>query len=237
MSPLRRSTGNMYPWVTHMHTHLGGRCPHRCSYCYVQARRPARYQGALRLVEKELDEPYTSAKTVGEARAAGFDRPVVFIDHCNDMWAEEVPPQWVERIVTHVLKWPGSDYVFQTKNPRGYSAYVNVIPASSLLGVTIESTFPTEAVSMAPDPCERYRAFRRLPWRRKFVTIEPIMRLQVGLMIHWITDLQPEFVNIGADSKKTHLPEPSAEEIRALIAALESVTEVRGKHNLARILR
>jgi len=31
--PLVKSKGNMYSWTTHMHTHLGGQCPHKCSYC------------------------------------------------------------------------------------------------------------------------------------------------------------------------------------------------------------
>lgn len=34
---LTKSKGNMYPWVTHTHTHLRGECPHGCRYCYVQA--------------------------------------------------------------------------------------------------------------------------------------------------------------------------------------------------------
>ena len=33
--PLVKSTGNMYSWVDCMHTHLGGECPHKCSYCYA----------------------------------------------------------------------------------------------------------------------------------------------------------------------------------------------------------
>ena len=32
---LKKTKGNMYPWVTHTHSHLGGECPHRCVYCYV----------------------------------------------------------------------------------------------------------------------------------------------------------------------------------------------------------
>jgi DNA repair photolyase len=49
---LKKSNGNMYPWVTHTHAHLGGECPHRCAYCYVdnpRFGRPAKYTGALRL--------------------------------------------------------------------------------------------------------------------------------------------------------------------------------------------
>jgi hypothetical protein len=33
--PLKKSEGNMYPWVTHTHSHLAGACPHECK-CYVQ---------------------------------------------------------------------------------------------------------------------------------------------------------------------------------------------------------
>lgn len=29
---LKKSTGNMYPWVTHTHTHLGGECSHKCVF-------------------------------------------------------------------------------------------------------------------------------------------------------------------------------------------------------------
>jgi DNA repair photolyase len=32
-----KAKGNMYPWVTHMHSHLRGACSHACPYCYVQA--------------------------------------------------------------------------------------------------------------------------------------------------------------------------------------------------------
>jgi DNA repair photolyase len=52
---LKKSTGNMYPWVTHTHCHLGGQCPHKCVYCYVDNfpyGRPEKYKGALRLIEK-----------------------------------------------------------------------------------------------------------------------------------------------------------------------------------------
>ena len=28
---ITKAVGNMYDWVTHMHTHLAGRCSHECS--------------------------------------------------------------------------------------------------------------------------------------------------------------------------------------------------------------
>jgi hypothetical protein len=28
---LKKSVGNMYEWVTHVHAHLGGKCGHECA--------------------------------------------------------------------------------------------------------------------------------------------------------------------------------------------------------------
>ena len=75
--PLVKSKGNMYDWVTHMHTHLGGQCPHKCSYCYVQRNRfgvNPKYQGDLRIISQELNVNYGSDK-------------ILFIEHMNDMFA------------------------------------------------------------------------------------------------------------------------------------------------------
>ena len=47
----------------------------------------------------------------------------------------------------------------------------------------------------------------------------------------------PNQVNIGADSKRNNLPEPSKEKVLALIAELEKFTVVKQKSNLARLLK
>ena len=73
---INRQTGNMYPWVTHMHSHLGGECPHKCIYCYVdnpRFGRPERYKGKLRLLDWEFKVNYESGNTI-------------FIEHKNDLF-------------------------------------------------------------------------------------------------------------------------------------------------------
>ena len=65
--PLTKTKGNNYEWITHAHSHLGGRCVHECSYCYVdnpRFGRPERYKGELRLIEKEFSVNYGSGKTI-----------------------------------------------------------------------------------------------------------------------------------------------------------------------------
>jgi hypothetical protein len=56
--------------------------------------------------------------------------------------------------------------------------------------------------------------------------------------VELIKGASPTFVNIGADSKKSKLLEPSKEKILALIEELTiSGIEVRQKSNLKRLLR
>ena len=101
----------MYDWVTHTHSHLAGKCPHECAYCYVQAmanvypNMKAKYSGPARLIEEELAVDYGAGKTI-------------FIEHMNDLFAEAVTDEMIGRIICHCNGYPENKYVFQIKNPN-----------------------------------------------------------------------------------------------------------------------
>lgn len=231
---LVKSKGNMYDWVTHMHTHLRGRCPHGCRYCYVQAmskRFPnmaKQYGGELRLDESELLVNYGSNK-------------IIFIEHQNDMGCQSVPLEWIEAIGGHCRKYPDNEYVFQSKNPAALRRMLYCFPDRSLFGTTVESDLIPHDVydigCLPPPPKNRLEAM--LGWNvRKFITVEPVMRMHdpVGFA-RMIADCKPEFVNIGADSKGIGLDEPSKEQLGGFIEALHvyGVT-IKHKTNLGRLL-
>ncbi len=225
---LTKARGNMYPWVTHCHTHLAGECPHRCSYCYVQrgaARLSGKYKGPLRLIEQEFKVNYGQGRTI-------------FIEHLNDLFAEGVPDEWIERIVEHVWRFNRNWYVFQTKNPGRAIGFMRGLPAESSVGVTIETNRDTSAWSKAPSPTERaYGAHALLEWTSTFITIEPILDFDLAEFADLIRRCYPSFVNIGADSKGCGLPEPPADKVRDLIRELHRLgIEIRQKTNLERIL-
>jgi DNA repair photolyase len=227
---LKRSTGQMYPWITHQHTHLGGECPHRCIYCYVSGfrKRSAKYQGELRLIEEEFKVYYGAGKTI-------------FIEHCNDLFAAAVPERFIWRILNHCKWWPWNTYVFQTKNPARYKDFLNWLPPRGcILGITIETNRIIQGISKAPSPEDRFKAFAAVELEpyHKFITIEPVLDFDVGILAQWIEWIRPEFINLGADSKNHNLPEPSVEKIEALIAELKKHgIELREKHNLQRLRR
>jgi hypothetical protein len=225
--PLKKSDGNMYPWVTHMHAELGGECSHKCSYCYVNNvrwGRAPRYCGEVRLIEAETKTRFGTGK-------------VIFKEHMNDLFAVGVPDETIVKIIDHCHQWPDNTYVFQTKNPARYFTR-NCFPEKSIFGTTIETNrdIPAE-ISTAPQPQSRASAMASLR-ADKFITIEPVMDFDVDILAGWIANINPKFLNLGADSKNHNLPEPTVDKIFALVDKLKEYgIELREKHNLARLTR
>jgi len=228
---LVRQKGNMYPWVTHMHAHLAGACPYRCVYCYVQ-RSPrgiaAKYQGEQRLLPDELGVKY------GKGR-------VIFIEHCADLFATDVSSDWIDKILRHCRAYPKNRYVFQSKNPNRMWAWRCSMPIGSSVGVTIETNRSTVGISQAPQPSMRLAILQGQDWatwgHAMFITVEPILAMDPEHFAQQIALARPAFVNIGADSKRCGLKEPSRKDVLALIAKLgEHKIEIREKHNLARLI-
>lgn len=68
------------------------------------------------------------------------------------------------------------------------------------------------------------------------MTLEPIMAFDVDKLEPWLTVLNPDFVNIGADSKSHDLPEPTQAQIEELVFVLKAAgIDVRLKDNLKRL--
>ncbi|MFH1230044.1 MAG: DUF5131 family protein [Planctomycetota bacterium] len=233
--PLNKSRGNMYDFVTHMHSHLGGECPHKCSYCYVQKNRfgvPDRYKGEPRLIEKELLVNYGSGKTI-------------FIEHMNDLFAYKIKYEWIKTICEHCKKYPDNKYIFQTKNPIRALEYFEYFPSNFMIGTTIETNRKdTYKFSEAPYTWSRGQALKLFVDKgiQVFVTIEPITDFDItdefnNGLLDWMKEIKPAFINIGADSKNCNLPEPSPEKVRALIEGLQGAgLTIKKKSNLRRIL-
>ena len=225
--PLNRvkAGSNMYQgWVTHTHTHLGGECSHGCSYCYVDHipfGRPAKYKGEIRLISKELAVKYGSGKTI-------------FIEHLNDLFARDVPREFIELVLQHCREWPANTYVFQTKNPERLKAWR--FPKGSIIGITLETNRDIPGISNAPSPRSRADSFEDLNAEKKFITIEPVLDFDVCELADMIWRIDPFFVNLGADSKNHGLPEPTVEKVGNLVKRLKKMgIDLREKHNLERL--
>jgi hypothetical protein len=224
---MNKTKGNMYDWVMPWNP-LAGECPHKCVYCSTKSImfRPSckkKYSGELRLDENAMKKPLGKGNTW-------------FVCAQNDLFAQEVPQEFIHKIIRRCKEYPENTYVFQSKNPERMF-YIGVLrwPEKNIVGTTIETNRHYLGWSVAPETIQRAKEMVKIQGR-KFVTIEPIFNFDIDILTSWIAQIKPEFVNIGADSKKHNLPEPSPEKIKALISELSKFTEVRLKSNLKRLL-
>lgn len=212
--PLNKQKGNMYAFVTHTWNPIRGECPHDCSYCYMKVYP----QGEFRFAEKEM------GTNLGKGN-------FIFVGSSTDMWLGQ--PEWIVATLNHCSKYLNR-YLFQSKDPARFLFFIDFMPSDFVLGTTIETNRDYE-VNQAPTPEARMLAMLDSP-RPKMVSIEPIMDFDLGILLHWVEDIKPLFVSIGADSKGHKLPEPSADKLQALIEALNKATILKLKDNLNRLL-
>jgi hypothetical protein len=232
--PLTKTNGNMYDWVTHTWSCLNGACPHDCSYCSTKS--------------KAIIYPNTKKAYSGEPRCNPNDANTklgggkkIFVAHTSDLFAEGVPSSCTLQILDQCKRYPLNLFIFQSKNPG--RAVDGIFPPHYWFGTTIE-TDDDELLrqhSRAPDSYHRANGLLQMRYwknqpQRTFVTIEPIMKFHLHHMLATIELANPNFVNIGADSKNHHLPEPTWDEVMELIDELKSRgIEIREKSNLERL--
>ena len=236
---------NMYQWVTHTHNHLAGACPHACTYCSTQdlARRfPAmaeRYSGEPRLLSMEFGVDYNK-RWRPTPDSEWRTEKTIFMENCSDLFADSIDGFWIIDILKHAAQYPGNTYVFQTKNPGRVNTWIPSFPPHFLIGTTAESNRHYQSMSISPTPMERMKAMRFLaiPEDQKFLTIEPVLRFNVGQFVAEIIQSYVGTIYIGADSKNHGLPEPTGEEIGELVRALrEAGKTVVLKSNLSRLYK
>lgn len=221
---LNKSKGNMYPFVTHTWNAIKGKCEHDCVYCYMKQFK----QNDLRLDEKEFKTDL------------GRDN-FIFVGSSTDMFADGVKVKWIGRTIKHCCAFPDNKYLFQSKNPLRMVVWRDKFPPNTILGTTIETNNNSLGLQYSKAPKVSERGF----WLsvlsnanfKTMVTIEPILDFDVANLVLLIEKCKPAWVNIGADSKRHGLPEPSSEKVKELIAELEQFTEVKVKKNLKRLMK
>jgi len=214
---LNKSKGNMYEFITHTWNTVKGECYHDCSYCYMKRwgkLNPVRFD------EKELKTDLGSGN-------------FIFVGSSNDMFAEDIPMEWIEKTLEHCNKYDNK-YLFQTKNPARMGCFE--LPENYAICTTIETNriYP-EIMGNTPEPVDR-GLFMSLLLNDKYLTIEPIMDFDLDKLVRIIKTAKPKQVNIGADTGNNGLPEPSKEKVLQLIEEIEKFTTIHNKNNLKRLL-
>jgi len=225
MSHKNKAKGNMYTFIDFTFNPIRGRCPHNCSYCYC--RRFWNMEGfdkTLRIIE----DSFTTKFSEGER---------IFVGSSIDIFAEEIPAEWIRRVLDFCSKAPKTAFLFQTKNPGRFKHFK--IEKNFMIAATIETNiYSRKIMGEAPAPALRAVAMEDLEAKTKMISIEPIMKFDEDIMMAWIMEIMPIIVSVGADSKGHGLPEPTPDELRAFLTRLEKTgIEIVRKDNLTRILK
>ena len=220
---LNLSKGNMYEFITHTWNTIKGECYHDCSYCYMKR------WGKLKPVRFDEKELKTDLGT------GNF----IFVGSSCDMFAENIPDEWIKKTLKHMEKFD-SKYLLQTKNPTRVLDFIDacVITDKCVICTTIESNRDLlEIKRNSPDVFKRAMAMNELSQIiDTYVTIEPIIDFDMDIMVKLIKECNPKQVNIGADSGRNNLPEPSKEKVLQLVSELQKFTIIHNKSNLQRLL-
>ena len=221
---LNISKGNMYDFVSHTWNTVKGACEHDCSYCYMKRwgkLNPARFDN------KELKTDLGSGN-------------FIFVGSSNDLFAKNIPDEWIKKTLDYCNKFENK-YLFQTKNPKRVLEYAEhpTIRNKSVICTTLESnTYYPEIMGNSPKPILRASAMFEISnlGIKTYVTIEPIMDFSVDAFVDLISKCRPEQVNIGADTGRHNLPEPSKTKILGLMEHMKKFTTIHNKSNLKRLL-
>ena len=238
---LNPQTGDMYSFIDCTTNPIKGKCSHDCFYCYMR-------QGTLsntRLDETGLNERMEENK-------------FIFVGSGTDMFAEDVPDEWIRRTLDYCNNF-NNQYLFQSKNPRRILDFIeHPVFSKSVVCTTIETNRHYDAMGNSPKIEDRVAAMEKIadtevtPYKQNlfdesdlsprkidtYVTIEPIMKFDLSELVECIRKCKPKQVNIGANTNGyVKLPEPSKDEVIALIDELSAFTKVEQKTNLSRLIR
>lgn len=233
-------------------------CLHACSYCWSRKLANGRLRKRYlenRNISMPLFLPYEM--TYGGVKHDGYDpysdpfypriwpermkktfKPgvMVFVAAMGDIMGEWWPTEWILYVLDRIRSFPRADFLLCSKNPERYLDFD--FPDNVILGTTLETNRETWGYSWAAPPELRQHCLAANTHPRKLISIEPIMDMEVSVILDWVREISPEIVEVGADNYRNNLPEPVRWQVTALLDGLKAIVpRVVEKDGLGRLLR
>lgn len=195
-------------------------CEFDCIYCKPSFQAICKIYNVCELCKKYV--PHYHPERLAKIPNA----KIVFV--CGNGDITFCKPEFVRRIIDAIKEknktHPEITYYVQSKNPICLRQYIGEFPKNVILITTIETNRDKgyEKISKAPKPTKRFIDFKNITWKRKVVTIEPVMDFDEEIFLDWMKRINPEYVWIGYNSRPNdvQLPEPSKEKLLLFIKKL-----------------
>ncbi len=103
-------------------------------------------------------------------------------------------------IIDRIANEQGKNFLLQSKDPDTFNR-IKRIPSNLTLGITLETNRDEgyDKISKAPSPSKRYGDFLHIKHKFKMLTLEPMLKFDLPIMLEWINNIRPDFIWIGTD--------------------------------------
>jgi hypothetical protein len=222
----KATTSNMYADTKTWNPFVG--CRFQCIYCRVSFQRQLKRWGKGNCRDCYDYAPHRHPERLNRIPSSRIvfccgDGDIAF---CDTDFLEAI----VQAVSMHNRRSPYKTYYFQSKDWVSAGRVIPFLEEYVLKNAVILETLETNrdesygSVSMAPRPTLRHKAFREVAYERKVVTVEPILDFDLDPFFRMISEVEPEYVWIGYNSKPNlvRLPEPNLEKTITLIRLLEA---------------
>jgi len=213
-------TSNMYSSSKKQWNPFVG-CCFSCLYCDYSFKAQAKRQ-KHRCLECYDFQPHEHSDRLTDSLPKTNENQFIFACSNGDIAFASI--EYRQRILDRIKELPDRTFLVQTKNPAIFKDVK--LPDNVILGTTIETNddefYKSNNISKAPLPSTRYEDLRDAVHSRKMVTIEPVIKMDIALMISWLKEINPETVWIGIDSKKPLIGEPSLEEFDNYVSKIKA---------------
>jgi len=143
-----------------------------CQNCYAEKRNMNPFYGGNKI-------PYDNRNVEYELNLSCFDKlpktkpAIVFVQSMSDLFHDDVPPYFQERVIDEVQNYPQHKFLMLTKRPKSMTHSIipwsanrnNLILPNLWLGVTVEH----------PDYLWRIEKLLQIPAAVRFVSFEPLL--------------------------------------------------------------
>jgi DNA repair photolyase len=214
----------MFSIVTGTWNPISG-CLFNCNYCWARELALTKLKNS-----KRYSKGFKPSFNETELRVKFGKGDLIFVSDMGDMFANFIPVEWIKQVFEHIRKFPEANFLFMSKNPKRYLEVHPYIPENAILGATIETTsdeiIQTDKVSNAPLPSQRYLSMKALDWKKKVVSIEPIIDFDLKLFVKWIEEISPFLVYVGYDNYCHKLREPELKKTTDLMQRISETSLV-----------
>ena len=195
-------------------------CGFDCTYCYLQDVLP--WQGRTQHCELcKANIPHEHPERLNRIKNA----KVLFVSSLGEL--AFCKHEYMLKIIEAIKRKNSKEriWILQSKAPRMFQKYLNLLPSNVLLDTTLETNRNIPNITKAPMPKTRYEDFLKLEWENKGVTVEPIIDFDLEPFADMLIKINPKVVYLGFNStpKKTPIPEPSWKKTLKLMAMLDHV--------------